>query len=301
MHKKDGRRRVAPRIFDTSGSPAEDLTGQKFGLLTVTGWAGRSDVNVSTRRRQFVNFWLCECECKDPDYNPITTDTRCLRSGNTSSCGCKRRKHLMTGTKVYITWSSMIGRCLNPKNDDYLNYGGRGVTVCDRWKESFESFYGDMGDPPDGCTLDRIDNSLGYSPENCRWATRKQQNRNRRDNRWITWNGETRLLVSWGEDPRLSSKGITAAYLARRLHSGWDLERAMTQPADNRVTFNGETLTMMEWSKRLGVREGNNIVSKRLRYGWTLEDAVTIPPGERPRRERQSEPTVDRLSDLLES
>jgi hypothetical protein len=287
MTKRDGRFREAPRVFDKSSPPKISLVGEKFGKLTITEWAGKwNTVCDPNKRGQCENFWVCFCECGDAEHNPVIAMTRWLTKGNTSSCGCNRRKHLMTNTRLYHVWSSMIARCTNPKNRSYSEYGGRGIAVCDLWRHSFKDFSADMGDPPTARhTLDRTDNDLGYDPSNCRWATSKQQNRNRRSNHWVEWRGENKTLAEWGEDPRLIALGITQAYLCERIRKGWDVERAMTEQivAGKPITYQGETLTMMQWSKRLGAKEGNNIISKRLRYGWTVEQAISTPPGEKPR------------------
>ena len=159
--QKDGRYMKDPRVFNKSLPPKINLLGQKFGKLTVIEWAGNWN---------HKNFWVCECECGDLNYNPVITETRCLRSGNTGSCGCNNRKHNMTNSAIYNIWVQMIKRCTNPNCPKYPYYGGRGITVCDRWLESFKNFYEDMGEPPGlGYTLDRINNNAGYSPDNCRY------------------------------------------------------------------------------------------------------------------------------------
>lgn len=279
MTKKDGRFRETPRVFDYSGCPTVNLIGQRFGKLTVAEWAGKANLCVATI--SMCDFWLCLCDCG----NTTVAASRWIKCGNTSSCGCNQVKHKMTGTRIWTVWRGMNGRCSNPKYKDYQNYGGRGISVCDRWKESFSNFYADMGDPPTKShTLDRINNDLGYSPENCRWATSKQQNRNRRSNRWIEWNGEVKTMAEWGEDPRLTEIGINQAYLGNRIRDGWSIDSAMTTPIflGKAITFQGETLSMIEWSRRVGAAEGSNIVSKRLRCGWTVEQAILTPPGEKP-------------------
>src|SRR5215510_2760970 len=141
-----------------------------------------------------------------------------------SSDGWFRPEHGLTGTRVYKTWRSMKERCLNPKNPSYKCYGGRGIKICERWL-SFENFLADMGDKPLGLTLERKDNNGDYTPENCYWATAKEQARNRGTNRYLTYNGITKTLTEWAEE-----KGMSPAALARRLNAEWSLEEALTLP-----------------------------------------------------------------------
>jgi hypothetical protein len=121
----------------------------------------------------------------------------------------------------------MLSRCNNPEDAGFHRYGGRGITVCHRW-ETFENFFTDMGDKPPGHSLDRVKNHLGYSKGNCRWATPTEQCRNTRRNRWLTANGETKLLVEWAE--QLGSK---SALIVKRLARGWTEQEACTTPAKN--------------------------------------------------------------------
>jgi hypothetical protein len=123
----------------------------------------------------------------------------------------------------------MISRCYNPNNKHYKNYGAIGRTVCDRWLESFENFFEDMGECPEGMTLERIDNTMGYFKENCKWATCKEQNNNRRDNVWIEHAGVRRTRIQWAR-----YLGLPVGTLRWRLDNGWSLERALTNPINNK-------------------------------------------------------------------
>ena len=152
-----------------------EMTGKRFGRLVVLREAGRdNDRNV---------LWKCLCDCG----NIKVVSGRHLRTDNTKSCGClhielltqSNTTHGMTGTPEYIIWAGMIKRCTNKNSEAYRYYGGRGIKVCDRWL-SFENFYKDMGDRPEGLSIDRKDNDKGYYLENCRWATPVEQASNRR-------------------------------------------------------------------------------------------------------------------------
>jgi hypothetical protein len=130
-----------------------------------------------------------------------------------------------TTTPVLTTWRSMIQRCYDPNSTVYYHYGAKGIGVCDRWRESFLNFLEDMGDRPKGCTLDRIDGSKGYYLDNCRWATKKEQARNRKSNRWIEANGSTKLLTDWA-----SELGCSYRLILRRINAGWSEKDAVTKP-----------------------------------------------------------------------
>ena len=148
---------------------AKDLTGMNFGALTVIKRAPNKNGCVA---------WRCSCSCgKIIDIRAYE-----LVKGQ-KSCGCqniRNYKHGMYKTKIYNIWKLMISRCGNPHNPNYSNYGGRGITVCEEWKKSFINFHKDMGNPPDGMSLDRIDNDGNYCPQNCKWSTQVEQSRNTR-------------------------------------------------------------------------------------------------------------------------
>lgn len=159
----------------------KDHTGQKYGKLTCVSYLGKSR-------------WLCKCDCGGES----TVRSADLTTGNTKSCGCNHEHHGLTHTPEFRVWVGILRRCYDLRSEDFKNYGERGILVCDRWRYSFSNFYADMGQrPTPQHSIDRIDNNLGYSPENCQWSTRKEQGRNRRVNHFITHNGETLCLQDW--------------------------------------------------------------------------------------------------------
>lgn len=137
-----------------------------------------------------------------------------------------RKTHGMGKTSEYSIWSMMKDRCVNPNSTAFSYYGGRGIRVCDRWLESFENFFEDMGKRPSKKhQLDRIDNDGDYSPENCQWRTVKQQHRNKRNNVWIEFDGKKKILSDWARE-----YGLAPKVLHGRISLGWSMERALTEP-----------------------------------------------------------------------
>ena len=210
------------------GNAITNLSGTQFGRLTVIRFNGITKSNIY--------MWQCVCECG----NKKTVSSSNLKRGYTRSCGCIRVEnakrtalincdtttHGMTGTTEYRTWQAMKKRCINPKDKYYSIYGGRGIKVCDRWLESFENFFEDMGEKPTPShTLDRFPNKNGnYELTNCRWATQKEQQNNRTNNHIIEHEGLSLTLSQWSE-----KLGIKSSTLRERLRKrGWSTEEALT-------------------------------------------------------------------------
>lgn len=210
----------------------EDITGRRFGRLTVIGF--------NSIRGKGITLWDCICDCS----NRKTVRKGSLTTGHTISCGCYQRERaselkITHGHTVgnifsdtYATWNTMIGRCLHKNNNNYHNYGGRGIKVCDEWKV-FDNFLEDMGIRPKGKTLDRIDNNGNYTKENCRWATRKEQMNNTRKSRKLIYKGEE-LTIS-----ELSSKtNLGHSFLYTRIISlGWSVEDAVNAPKNAKLKY----------------------------------------------------------------
>lgn len=194
----------------------KDLSGMKFGRLKV--------LRRSSLKKGKEVWWVCECECGATK----TTCTHSLNAGNTRSCGClqmdsvTKHGHTLNGvfSRTYKTWAGMVSRCTSPADSGYSNYGGRGILVCERWLD-FRSFLEDMGERPPNTSLDRKENSKGYSKENCRWATPKQQGRNRSDNRWVTIGNRTLCVAEW-----LEVTGLSRTRFLTRIRKGLDVPEA---------------------------------------------------------------------------
>ena len=194
---------------------------KKFGRLTVLGV---ETVEIAGKLR---SRFICSCECG----NYKNLDSFRIRIGKTKSCGClnselaskRRATHRSSKSRAYAVWSGMKERCQNPKNRSYPNYGGRGIVVCHDW-EKFEGFLADMGHPPKDLTLERLDNNLGYSKENCIWASRDVQAKNRRSNIVLTYMGRSLLASEWARRLNLKLPTILARY-----HKGKPIEQILNQ------------------------------------------------------------------------
>lgn len=208
------------------GSRFKDLSKEPpFGCLRVIRDTGTA--------RNGVVLWECLCDKSLGGCGGITIVRGIhLRSGHTRSCGCfaaKSRKassvtHGMTKTAEYRSWYAMKQRCTNPRHKSFRDYGGRGIRVCDRWLNSFENFLADMGTKPSPQhSIERKDGDGGYEPGNCVWATRTEQNRNTRNNTFLTHGGRTQHLSEWARELEVSP-----ATLCKRIARGWSIGRTLT-------------------------------------------------------------------------
>ena len=262
--------------LNTTANNFIDLTRQTFGRWTVL-YRTTNGANGQTR-------WYCRCSCGNVGIVAMGN----LRNGMSRSCGCLAKEitsrikkiHGMRHSPEWRIWSHMLERCRNPNCEKYYCYGGRGIKVCSRWLE-FVNFYADIGPRPSTKhTLERIDNNGDYCPDNCRWATWDEQRRNKRTNHLLTYNGETQPVVEWAKHAVVKYKTFK-----QRIADKWPIERALFTPHistnfSNRkgahlLTFGGETKTISEWSKTIGIV--SVALYARIRSGWSIERALTTP------------------------
>ena len=198
-----------------------DIVGEKYNMLTVVERLPNDHSNSTV--------WLCKCDCGN--YTKVRGKN--LKNGAVKSCGCLTKipytkTHGKSKTRIYNTWAAMKSRCLNPKDHSYFRYGGRGICVCEEWINSFESFYdwSMKNGYTDSMTIERKDNDGNYCPGNYRWATQKEQCRNRSTNAVFEYMGEKHILTEWCEILNLEYKLV---HNRIRKH-GWSFERAISTP-----------------------------------------------------------------------
>lgn len=213
--------KVRPVVY--AGGKKIDESGKRYGRWLILDYAGTHPTNPNAGA-----MWNARCDCG-------TLRVICRTNfayGGSTSCGCLQREkcsarrttHGRTKSPEYSAWRSMRCRCHNPDYFGYKNYGARGIVVCERWRDSFENFLADMGERPSpDHSLDRNDNSGPYSPENCVWATAREQINNRRNTRFLTLDGVTKPLTEWARDLNISRQTI-----ASRIRYGWPVERILT-------------------------------------------------------------------------
>lgn len=252
-----------------------DITGHRFSRLVAIKL-------LPERSPQGRTLWECKCDCG----KTVAVSSNALRRGNTQSCGCLARsltasrstKHGKANSPEYAIWAAMRNRCTNPNDRNYKNYGGRGITLCERW-QAFPSFYADMGSRPSSRhSIERLDNNGHYSPDNCKWATVEEQQLNRRTARLLTFKGETCNLAIWAK-----RTGLSVTCILHRLNAGWTVARALTEPSTSPMirnqkllTLKGESLPIAEWARRTGINRAT--IQDRLYAGWSVEEALTTPP-----------------------
>lgn len=196
---------------------SENIVGKKYGRLTVVRYMG----SWGEKRH-----YLCKCDCGEE----VIVTAGSLKSGNTSSCGCykrdvgKAKSQGFKGTRLYNIWVAMRQRCYNKNTKEYHNYGGRGITVCDEWRENPSSFFSWAlkNGYSDDLSIDRIDTNGNYTPTNCRWATRKEQANNKRNTHYLFYKGEKLSMKQMAE-----KYGINYHMLRARVKMGWTAERAI--------------------------------------------------------------------------
>lgn len=252
--------------------------GQRFGRLTV--------VKLGPPSKSGDRRWWCECSCGSAC---VLVSSNGLLCKGTGSCGCIHREtvskqfstHGQSGTPEHKCWMHIRQRCENPNDHSYPDYGGRGIRVCERW-QSFELFLSDMGPRPKrGYSIERIDVDGNYTPENCIWATAQQQARNKRVSIWIEYNGERLHIKEWEQRTDIDWGTLRHRYV----DLSWSAERTLTTPPEafaqrGAVTWNGETLTLTEWSQRTGI--GVSTLHHRIKVaGWSVERALSEPVARR--------------------
>ncbi len=254
------------------GTGLEDISGKRFGRLIA--------LKLSEKRSGRKTFWECVCDCGNTKL--VRTDS--LKCGAAQSCGCLKKeqdkinlpngqgriKHGLSKERLYHIWIGMISRCENDLDSRYQSYGGRGIKVCDEWKdvETFNSWANSNG-YQDKLTIDRIDVNGNYEPSNCRWATLKEQANNKRNSIFVEFKGNIQTLKEWSEE-------FNIPYGTLKTRISFGIEPPNLFETDNFIrkdntllTYKGETLTMSKWADKLGIKLST--LSERYRRGLPPE------------------------------
>lgn len=253
-----------------------NLSGQKYGMLTVLSMCEERTASGKVK-------WNVVCDCGT--HKAINGSH--LVNGWVKSCGCTRadnvrkkcQTHGMAGTREHRIWVGMKQRCFNEKNPNYHQYGGRGITTGDRWKDSFENFYADLGPAPTELhTLERRDVDGIYEPNNCYWATRAEQANNTRGNALVEYKGKTHTMAELSKMPEVVENGISYQILYTRIvYYNYSVEQAVTTPVIEQmrhdITYEGKTLPLTEWARIKNINP--NVLRNRISIcNWPLEEAL---------------------------
>lgn len=245
-----------------------DLTGHQFqGFFVLRKSLKRGGVKKRI-------MWICKCSCG----KEVEVYGEELKRGQKYCKYCVpkgRPSHNLSHLPEYQIWSAIKQRCRNKEEKAYQNYGARGIDICDRWFNSFEYFLADMGRRPrKELTIERLDNDGDYEPDNCIWATRKQQARNFRSNRLIEYNGGIKCISEWAE-----VYGLNHAIISSRLDRGWSVENAITKKprSPSLIKYQGKLMTHGMAEKLLGFSSG--VIHHRLKRGYTHNEVISTPLG----------------------
>lgn len=250
-----------------------DRRGEKYGHWTIIG---------DYYKKDYHKLYLCKCDCEKGTERYV--DLQNLKSGKSVSCGCVRKEvtkermqtHGESKTRLYHLWLGMRKRCNDPNDRRYVDYGGRGIKVCSEWDNSYEAYREwalsngyDESLPWTKCSIDRIDNDKGYSPDNCRWVDVKQQANNKRNNIRIEHNGVTKTVAEWGEELGIKPQTIWARYRKGKIDTLFNKNNH-----DVILDYNGESHTIAEWSKITGINK--QTISARNKAGHPIEDVLFV-------------------------
>lgn len=243
----------------------KDLTGEKFGKLTVIGFDSYKNIGNSTSRSA---HWKCQCECG----NMVMLDTSSLKYNGRKTCGCSQKStNGLYGSRLYKIWTGMKQRCFNPNDTQYQNYGGRGIIICDEWRNDFTSFFNwaTNNGYKEGLTIDRENVNGNYEPTNCRWATQKEQMRNTRFNRNLTIDGETKIVAEW-----IDTSTIKPKTFRERVRSNVSEDRILQTDIRTRIfmEINGKKLSVKELSDLTGINQ--DTIRRRINKGCSYEDVI---------------------------